>query len=373
MTLGPCAGKFKIDADRKGMALKDMAAALAANVQSSQALRAMLQDTGRPAFQEFLDGVDKEHQHGHPEASHLDFGLFSPFPSVKRLLIQTEPVIWLTQLALWPELVSEFLQLIRCSPMPQDRDDGALDYVQRLLPYPNIECWKQDHNALMVVAALGLTFWCLGIPALLFLRIWMLSDRQDPENYRRFGFFIQGLAPQFWYWDLIVKRADIALMLLVAYTSIANDDNAKLLLFPLISGMQLGISTWTKPYANCQSQILDVLEFVLLTSRFALFSTVAILLIFFPSAEIIWLWALLLFAGILCAEIHLPVIAFAFESLGIDLLSICSNGLPRIVLTLAYSSVHILAQFLRGQAADMEDGENQESEDRNALQKQPML
>ena len=33
-----------------------------------------------------------------------------------------------------------------------------------------------------------------------------------------------------------MKRADTGFMLLVAYTSIADDEKAKLLLFPLISG-----------------------------------------------------------------------------------------------------------------------------------------
>ena len=31
--------------------------------------------------------------------------------------------------------------------------------------------------------------------------------------------------PQFWFWDLIVKRADLGIMLIVANTSIADDDS----------------------------------------------------------------------------------------------------------------------------------------------------
>ena len=56
-------------------------------------------------------------------------------------------------------------------------------------------------------------------------------------------------------------------------------------------GIQLGITTWVRPYANPQSEILDFLEFVLLCVRFVLFSTVAALLIFLPSSSVVWIWA----------------------------------------------------------------------------------
>ncbi|CAE7915213.1 MKLN1 [Symbiodinium necroappetens] len=357
MVLGAVAWKLRghVDvqaavAEVEGLELTDIdievATALALSAESSQQLKTAIQEGAndrafvRRAVQEHKERKSRQDTVA-SDASKLDFGLFSRFPSLEQLLLQTRPVVWLTQLALWPELVSKFLQLIRCSPMPEDKDDGTAGYVQRLLPHPDIECWTEDHAALIGVAVVGLSLWCLGIPLLLFMRIWMLTDRQDPDQYRLYGFFIQGLAPRYWYWDLIVKRADIALMLLVAYTSIANDDNAKLLLFPLISGMQLGISAWISPYANSQSQILDVLEFVLLISRFVLFSVVAILLIFFPSVEIIWAWAMLLLVGIFC--------------------------------TIAYASVHILAQFLRsaaGAANEMEDriGEDTGPEHRPHMQ-----
>ena len=120
-----------------------------------------------------------------------------------------------------------------------------------------------------------------------------------------------------------MKRADIGLMLLVAYTSIADDDNAKLLLFPLISGLQLAIASWARPYANSQAQILDVLEFVLLMSRFVLFSTVAVLLIFFPTAQTVWVWAVWLLA--------------------------------QILITITYACLHILAQALRSAACNFDD------------------
>ena len=89
----------------------------------------------------------------------------------------------------------------------------------------------------------------------------------------------------------MVKRLDIGLMLLIASTSVTTDDKAKLLLFALNSGIQLAVTAWLKPYANSQAEILDFLECLLLGARFVLFTTVAVLLIFFPPAESIWAWS----------------------------------------------------------------------------------
>ena len=100
-----------------------------------------------------------------------------------------------------------------------------------------MECWGEHHWALAGMSFCGLFTWCFGLPLALFARIFLLGqNRQDHDNHRRYGYFIQGLEPRFWYWDLVVKRADIGMMLVVAYTSIANDAKAKLLLFPIISG-----------------------------------------------------------------------------------------------------------------------------------------
>ncbi|CAE7458020.1 dbo [Symbiodinium sp. CCMP2592] len=325
MVLGAAAwklrGQFKAFVDRESMPLEEMATAVALKAADCMQLKGMLEKGGGICDDFLHQACEQLRRKAASDASKLNFGLFSPYASLKQLLKQSAPAIWLTQLSLWPELLSKFLQMIRCSPMQEERD-GQQDYVARLLPFPDVECWSPDHTPFIAVAAMGLLLWCLGLPLLLFLRIWMLPDRHDPANYRLYGFFIQGLSPRYWYWDLIVKRADIGLMVLTAYTSFADDDNAKLLLFPVLSGMQLGLSTWVRPYANSQSQSLDVLESVLLASRFILFSAIAVLLIFFPAAELVWIWAVLL--------------------------------LTMIFFTIAYSSMHILAQFLRGAASEME-------------------
>ena len=108
------------------------------------------------------------------------------------------------------------------------------------------------------------------------------------DSSRRYGNVIHGLDPSFWWWDIIVKRFDTLLMLLVNSTSIADDARAKLLLFPILSGMQLALMAWFKPYTKSRSNILNYLEFGLLLVRFVLFSTIALIIIIYPSAAFAW-------------------------------------------------------------------------------------
>ncbi|CAE7817681.1 Scube1 [Symbiodinium microadriaticum] len=239
----------------------------------------------------------------------LDFGLFTSRPRPSQLLQQCVPVIWVMLLAMWPELLSQFLKMVWCAPFSEDNNRGLTEVKQRLLPHPDVVCWSFDHFELALIASIGLVVWCIGVPLLLFLRIYKLKDRQNPENGRRYGFFIEGYEPGFWYWDIIVKRFDIALMNLVTYTSLADDEKAKLLLFPFISGAMLAIAAWCRPFTNDQAEILDFMEMCLLSFRFVMFSMIAVLLIFNPSAAVTYAVAgtLVLALGCICMYFALHV------------------------------------------------------------------
>ena len=290
----------------------------------------------------------------------LDFGLFTSWPRPSKLLQQCVPVIWVMLLAMslgcirlqvgwctrvsmlalrapvpprWPELLSQFLKMVWCAPFSEDNDRGLTVVKQRLLPHPDVVCWSFDHFELALIASIGLVVWCIGVPVLLFLRIYKLKDRQNPENGRRYGFFIEGYEPGFWYWDIIVKRFDIALMNLVTFTSLADDEKAKLLLFPFISGAMLAIAAWCRPFTNDQAEILDFMEMCLLSFRFVLFSMIAVLLIFNPSAEVTYVIAgtLVLALGCICM----------------------------------YFALHVMVQMLRTSAEEMGEEVEEEEEDSN--------
>jgi len=268
----------------------------------------------------------------------LDFGLFSSLPRPGKLFIECIPVFWVMLLAMWPTLLSNFLKLIWCVSILEDNDAGITVTFQRLKPDPELICWSRDHMLVAMITFAGLGVWCVGVPLLLFSRIWALNDRQSPDNNRKYGFFIQGYEPQFWWWDIIVKRLDVLTMNLVTYTSLAADEKAKLLLFPILSGCQLGIFSWYKPFTEVQGGILDVLEMSLLITRFSLFSVVSIILIFSPSTVVT-----MILAGSLVAL---------------------------MALTCAYFGLHIVAQFLRGAAEDMKAEESSDKKDASKSTKQ---
>ena len=258
----------------------------------------------------------------------LDFGLFTPRPKLKALLRQSWPVVWPTLIAIWPQLLSQFLSLAWCTSI---QEDGCVR--QRLVPNPDVICFSDDHLPSFLIAVLGLSLWCVGIPGSLFCIIYRLGrSRQELESCRKYGLFIRGLEPWMWWWDLLIKRADVALMMLVAYTSMVDDDTAKLFVFAFISAILLCLTTWFKPYANNQGQILDILETSLLTARFVLYFTVAILLILFPSPMTTWICALFV--------------------------------LLMLISVFVFALLHIIAQLLRHEQQNLvKDAEGQEEEE----------
>ncbi|OLQ04045.1 Attractin [Symbiodinium microadriaticum] len=253
----------------------------------------------------------------------LDFGLFTRKPSPMKLLYQSVPVIWVTLINMWPGLLSQYLQMIWCQPVQEETG-----VVQRLLPHPDLQCWSSDHMPLAVIAIIGLGCWCVGMPLLLILVIYRLKDKNSPENQRRFGYFINGFEPRFWWYDLVVRRLDIAFMMLVTYTSLTDDQRAKLLSYPVISGAQMAICAWLQPFENSQAQILDFFEIGLAIFRFLLFSMVSVILILAPRREATWILA---------------------GSLATLFTVMC-----------CYLGLHILAQFLRDTSHQLDEAEEDE-------------
>jgi hypothetical protein len=249
----------------------------------------------------------------------LDFGLFTSRPGSRELVRQSTPVVWIGLVALWPELLSVFLRTLWCVPI---LEDGQA--VSRLLPDPDILCWSPEHMPAAGIGMVGLVVWCLGIPLALASRLFTLEDMRTPNSYRKYGYFIQGFEHDFWWWDIVVKRADVGLMMVITYTSIVQDPEAKLSLFPVFSGLQLGLAAWFKPFSNDQAQVLDILEVTLCTVRFLLFSSVASFLILNLSEPATYGSAALLFAALLAAS--------------------------------AYLLVHVLAQFLRDASMSSDPG-----------------
>lgn len=219
--------------------------------------------------------------------------------------------------------------MIWCASISGEDEGGRIVVEERLLLNPDVVCWSGDHFASLLIAIIGLVLWCVLVPLTLFWQIYRLKDRQSAENLRKYGYFCEGYEPRYWWWDILVKRLDIGFMNVVTYTSIASDGKAKLLLFPFVSGCMLAIASWYQPFANTQAEILDFLEMCLLSFRFFMFSTIAVLLIFNPAAESMW--------AIACI-------------LAILLATFCT-----------YFGLHILVQFLRS-SAKVDDSDESDAE-----------
>jgi len=245
------------------------------------------------------DADDAPEERGPAAGRYL--GLFTPGPGLPAFLRELMPVLWAALHTIWPWLLMKFLQMIWCEPTPQGAAGGGLEIKQRLVQSPDVVCGSDEHMPLAIVATAGLLLWVVGIPVALFLRIWALGDdRQHPDNARHFGYFFFGYEPHAWWWDIIVKRIDVGLMMCVAYTSIADDAKARLLLFPLISGLFLFITAWFRPFDDRWSGILDYVETASLAVRFALFSCIALLLIFNTTSMVTGFFAILITAMVVC-------------------------------------------------------------------------
>ena len=234
----------------------------------------------------------------------LDFGLFGSKPGLLSLVQQSMPIIWIGLISLWPVLMAAFLRMLWCVPIPQEGDDGV-GFTYRLLPSPDIVCWEAPHLPAAGVAIGGLLVWCVGVPTVLAARLLFMPDRHAPENYRRYGFFLQGYEQAYWWWDVIAKRVDVGLMMLIAYTSLVPTPEAKLLLYPIFSGIQLFLSAWIRPFTNQQAGLLDVLEMLLQMTRFLLFGAVAAMVILSPETTTAQLLAISLLIFVLAAVSYL--------------------------------------------------------------------
>jgi len=77
-----------------------------------------------------------------------------------------------------------------------------------------------------ILACVGLAIWSLGfllITAALIHRRHRAGRLQELSTMRDFGYFYNGYEPQFWWWDLFVKRGDVLVVYIATMADIAPD------------------------------------------------------------------------------------------------------------------------------------------------------
>ena len=143
---------------------------------------------------------------------------------------------------------------------------------------------------LRTLAFIGLGVFSVGFPLVIFVRLRAQANRFHPKVMRHYGYFFSGLRPSFWWWDVLIKRADLLLVMTITYTDVVFDERAKLLWHTFLSGAMLALHNAFKPYDRRQCGLIDTAEAFALTTRFTTYVMISGLLLF--DAEIIATWIL---------------------------------------------------------------------------------
>jgi hypothetical protein len=183
----------------------------------------------------------------------LVLGLFHKNSSLAELIRQTEPVLLVVLYFLWPQVTIRTLMAPSCIAMPGV--DGTQDWW--LSNDPDIPCWESEHWSLILIAGFGFAAWSIGPLIYISWRVFRWgSQKYTLDNMVRFGYFYTGLAPRTWWWELLIKRVDIALFTIVArltHLAAFQDERARLLWFTFISGIALALHEHFQAYDERQA------------------------------------------------------------------------------------------------------------------------
>ena len=82
-----------------------------------------------------------------------------------------------------------------------------MEGTQFLAAKPEIECWSQDHQNLIIVATFGTLVYSIGLPLLVgmyLLRIHLMQRHTDPQMLAFFGFLYNKYEPHAYHYELIL-------------------------------------------------------------------------------------------------------------------------------------------------------------------------
>lgn len=224
----------------------------------------------------FTDEMNADHG---PVAQPPIMGLFSDRPNLKTMVWDSLPVVLIAWYSEWDYIVSCSLQMFSCIPFHEGGSDTeSLNAVWRLRAYPDVQCFATEHRKLLALGIVSLSFWGLAMPFALFM--WLLrlrGERHSPAQLRRFGFFIQGFQPSYWWWDIIVKRLDMLFMFAITnFDFQGGDEQTKLILYSFGSGFVLSLQNSYSPYDRRRCGLLDAIESWGMMVRFTFFAVLAI-------------------------------------------------------------------------------------------------
>jgi len=148
-------------------------------------------------------------------------------------------------------------------------------------------CWSfsTNHGPLMIVGITGIFVWTFGIMVAFYAAV-AAHDIQSTFVQRNFGYLIDGFEPSSWWWELIVKKADLFCTGVIAYTSLATDSRSKLLLLSTQASIAYALQLATGPYDDRHIRLLDRMENMGLFVRNMLYAGISLALIFGTSGNV---------------------------------------------------------------------------------------
>uniref|UniRef100_A0A0G4H481 HYR domain-containing protein n=1 Tax=Chromera velia CCMP2878 TaxID=1169474 RepID=A0A0G4H481_9ALVE len=179
------------------------------------------------------------------------------FSSVMKDMV---PVYVISYFFMFENVIEDLIALVKCEPLA----DGLPRVMSEA---PSVRCDSQLYLKWVVVTLIVITVLAFVIPtvlAVMILRgqrkmVGLAARELRPQFYRTFGFLIQGLEPEYAYWEIITIVRKLVVLLVIAYYP-GEDPNMRVYSVGILAVFILALQYYVRPYDNRENCLLDRLE-----------------------------------------------------------------------------------------------------------------
>jgi len=208
-----------------------------------------------------------------------EFPIFGMFRSASLWTAPSDamPAMLITLYTMWATVTQRYLIAIRAS-----RLSGPT-------PGSTVVVWKDDmrltffgseHETTGMFGVVGLLLWSVSGPFSIFILCFLRRDKLQHLRTRHWiGYFYLGLEPQYFWWELLVKRLDLLLVFIIAYTNIVPTATGKLFAYSVLASIVWIVQSLARPYDDRYVNLADRAEAVALKARFITNSTLSLLVV----------------------------------------------------------------------------------------------
>jgi len=215
------------------------------------------------------------------------YPIFDLFRNTKVITVLQDacPAFLITLYSIWEVATRRYLLALNAMriPIKIGEDEQGVDIMQRR------DFWVQDmglkamtggHEVVSMLGFAGLIIWSIGVPFGTFLVCRLRCRRlQEGGTKRLLGFFYVGLEPTYYWWELCVKRADVFVIFVVAYSHFFQTQKAKLITYMGLAAIAWTFHAATQPFDNARGRLVDRTENLALKTRFVSFFLINMMLL----------------------------------------------------------------------------------------------